>query len=113
TAEAPTPLADFFAPVAPRLKIYRRQAPAAGAGAVRLAWPLPASSGHGEPAAESPPRAAAPPAEPVPARTAAAVAPVLGALPMGVGVVDRHYATQTVNSVARGVLEAYREATGA
>src|SRR5437763_4944543 len=113
TAEAPTPLADFFAPVAPRLKIYRRQAPAAGAGAVRLAWPLPASSGRGEPAAESPPRATAPPAEPVPARTAAAVAPVLGALPMGVVVVDRHYDIQTINSVARGLLGVYHAASGA
>jgi two-component system CheB/CheR fusion protein len=99
-SETPEPLAKFFAPAHPQLKIYRRQGDRMLIPAARIKDTTPLRFGHslagtgrraqGRPVAE-------------PAREALRSA-LLPALPWGVLVVDRHYDIQTINPAARRLL---------
>src|SRR5205085_4523838 len=96
-SETPGPLAEFFVPAHPQLKIYRRQGDRMLVPGARIKDTTPLRRVH-SPAGTGRRAQGRPVAEP--AREALQPA-LLRALPWGVLVVDRHYDIQTINPAAR------------
>ena len=114
-AETTSPLAEYFTPVQPHLKVYQRQGDRLMIPAARIRDTSPLRLSHGTVGARlisqpEPPRL---PRETQRTRTAAETeAVLLRALPVGVILVDRHYDIQSINSTARRLLGIHSAALG-
>jgi two-component system, chemotaxis family, CheB/CheR fusion protein len=105
-SETPGPLAEFFVPAHPQLKIYRRQGDRMLIPAARIKDTTPLRLVHNRVDSRTPGRPAAQTVRgaPRPWTSTDDEAALLRALPWGALVIDRHYDIQTINPAARRLL---------